>query len=118
MRVSILIAALILSFSSEANERHALELSFCSLNTNCSECAETVGVTLIKKDFKIELQAKALSGEDIRETLDKCEFVTADEFICDLGRAKIKRENGVFSMEQAERSESHSNDLAVCVREV
>lgn len=118
MRVSILIAALILSFSSEATERHALELSFCSPNTNCSECVETVGITLLRHNHSLELQAKAPAGGDIKEPLDKCVFITVDDFVCDLGRIKIARRNGTFSAQMTNRLNPQQNNLEACLREV
>jgi len=118
MRVSILIAALILSFSSEATERQALELSFCSANSRCNECNERVLIELSHEDRNMVILANTLDGSVIRETLTGCIFSGKDDFSCDLGRAELIKVNQNFGIRLKDDISVRLRGIEVCVRKV
>lgn len=118
MRATIVIAALILSFSSQANERHQLELSFCSITSGCLECSERVRIDVVHENQKIVITAKDLSGEVFQEPLDSCTFTTPNNITCDLGRALIKKIDGKFTVHLQKKLAPGLKEIEVCVRNV
>ncbi len=96
---------------------YELILSPCDVGSNCKKCFEVVKLTytIDVKSKQIIASGKDLNGKEIKEPLEKCQIIDANNWVCDSAQLVTNAKNGVITITNKPESSMARSKKEVCL---
>jgi hypothetical protein len=92
-------------------------ISPCDMGTNCKKCYEVVKLTytIDVKSKQIFASGKNVNGKEIKELLEKCQIIDANNWVCDSAQLVTNVKNGVIAIMNKPESSIARGKKEVCL---
>jgi hypothetical protein len=87
------------------------------MGTNCKKCYEVVKLTytIDVKSKQIFASGKNVNGKEIKELLEKCQIIDANNWVCDSAQLVTNVKNGVIAIMNKPESSIARGKKEVCL---
>jgi hypothetical protein len=96
---------------------YVVDMKVCDTNPTCTKCYETIKITYLVNPKLNQVIASGVdvSGNDVSETLDKCQITDEKNWICESVFVTTQVSNGVVKVANKSNTSFASSNKEVCL---